>query len=76
MAPLPETADQWAAATRVVLGLLRLQTEQPGAIDLGDMPRFLQMAADERNRHGDFGAARMLESWARKLTKPVDEWED
>ncbi|WP_236635809.1 hypothetical protein [Paracoccus aminophilus] len=75
MAPLSETVDQWAAATRVILGLLQLQTEKPGTFTLSDLPGLLQKAANERDRHGDFGAARMLETWAYKLTKPVEEWE-
>lgn len=73
---LPEVPDQWAAATRMILGLLRLQTEMPGAVDLTDLPRMLQMAADERERQGDFGAARLLEEWAYKVTQPAAEWED
>lgn len=65
--PDHEDAEQIAAAVRVVLGLLRLQTLEPGAIPLADLPDLLIVAADERDRQGDFGAGRMLESWAGML---------
>lgn len=73
---LPEAPDQWAAATRVILGLLQLQTEQPGAIDPADLPHMIMMAADDREKHGEFGAARLLEAWAEKLERPATQWDD
>ncbi|WP_312526758.1 hypothetical protein [Paracoccus sp. (in: a-proteobacteria)] len=73
---LPEAPDQWSAATRVILGLLHLQTTQPGSIDIEELPALIQMAADEREKHGDFGAARLLEAWAEKLERPAAEWDD
>lgn len=76
MTDLPETSDQWAAATRVILGLLQLQTEQPGAVSLEDLPGMIRLAADERDRHGDFGAARLLEAWSVKLMRPASEWDE
>lgn len=72
----PEHTDQWSAATRVILGLLQLQTEQPGAIDIEELPALIQMAAEEREKHGDFGAARLLEAWSMKLMRPASEWDD
>lgn len=71
-----EHPDQWSAATRVILGLLHLQTTQPGAVDIEELPALIQMAADEREKHGDFGAARLLEAWSVKLTRPTTEWDD
>lgn len=69
----PDT-DQWQAATRVILGLLKLQTEQPGAIGGDDLPNMVRMAADERDRQGDYGAARLLDDWAVILERPLGEW--
>lgn len=62
-----EEEDQVAKAARVVLGLLRQQVENPGAIELTDLPFLMLEAAEERYRHGDFGAARMLCDWADML---------
>ena len=69
--PDHEDAEQIAAAARVMLGLLRLQALRPGTIPLADLPGLLMVAANERDRQGDFGAGRMLESWADMLR----DWE-
>lgn len=71
----PEHPDQWSAATRVILGLLHLQTTQPGTVDIEELPALIKMAADEREKHGDFGAARLLEAWSAKLGRPASEWD-
>lgn len=73
---MTEAAHQYEAAIRVILGLLQLQTEQPGAVPADDLPHMILMAADARQANGDFGAARLLEAWAEKLTRPAAEWED
>ncbi|MBD9528408.1 hypothetical protein [Paracoccus sp. PAR01] len=70
-----EEPEQIAAAARVILGILRLQTEMPGSITSDDLPDFVLMAADEREKHGDFGAARLLEEWADMLARPLKEWD-
>ena len=62
-----EDAEQVAIAARVVLGLLRLQTLQSGAVPLSDLPFVLLAAAEGRHRQGDFGAERMLCDWADML---------
>jgi len=62
-----EDAEQIEIAARVVLGLLRLQTTNPGSVPLAELPHWLMMAADERHRQGDFGAERMLCEWADML---------
>ncbi|MGA0617553.1 hypothetical protein [Paracoccus sp. KR1-242] len=59
-----EDPEQIEIAARVVLGLLRLQTVQKGVIPLTELSHYLRMAAAEREKHGDFGAARMLIDWA------------
>ncbi|MDT1061171.1 hypothetical protein RM190_04820 [Paracoccus sp. CPCC 101403] len=66
-----EDAEQIAIAARIVLGLLRLQTQTQGTVPMEDLPGFLLMAADERDRQGDFGAGRMLNDWADMLR----DWE-
>ncbi|MFH5773563.1 hypothetical protein ACHFJ0_04870 [Paracoccus sp. NGMCC 1.201697] len=71
MAPSTEDAEQIAIAARIVLGLLRLQTQTQGTVPMEDLPGFLLMAADERDRQGDFGAGRMLNDWADMLR----DWE-
>lgn len=69
--PTPEDAEQVDIAARIVLGLLRMQTQQPGAVDLPDLPQWLLVAAEERHRQGDYGAERMLCDWADVLR----DWE-
>ncbi|AZV00323.1 hypothetical protein [Paracoccus sulfuroxidans] len=73
---MSEADHQYEAAARVILGLLQLQTEQPGAIPMADLPKMILMAADARQMNGDFGAARLLSDWAHQLTKPLGEWGD
>ena len=69
--PRSEESEQIKAAARVVLGLLRLQTLQSGAVPLSDLPFVLLAAAEERHRQGDYGAERMLCDWADMLR----DWE-
>lgn len=73
---MSEADHQYEAAIRVILGLLQLQTEQPGAVPKRDLPHMILMAADARQMNGDFGAARLLEAWADKLKRPAAEWGD
>lgn len=64
---------QWEAATRVILSIVRLQAEQPGVISLKDLSDRLQLAAHERDLRGDFGAAQLLEKWAKTLGRPEED---
>jgi len=64
---LGEEAEQVEIAVHVILGLLRMEAERPGSIPLDYLPAFVQMASDERERHGDYGAARLLVEWAELL---------
>jgi hypothetical protein len=61
---LGEEAEQVEVAVRMLLGLLRMQAERPGSIPLDYLPTFILMTADERERQGDFGAARLMHEWA------------
>lgn len=69
------TSDQWEAATEQLLKLLILQTEHPGAVGLDDLPDWLRLAADQRDKHGDFVAGRLLEAWAERV-KEADAQRD
>lgn len=62
-----EEIGQVAIAVGAVLGLLKLQTENKGAIPMAELPQYIISLADEREKHGDFGAARMLRDWADVL---------
>lgn len=73
---MTETSDQYEAAIRVILGMLKLQTDTPAAISKDDLPEMVRVAADERERQGDYGAARMLDECADKLELPLSNWED
>ena len=74
MSDLPEPdQDQWWAAVKILLGLLRLQTQIPGAIPSDELPKMLHLAADERDRQGDYGAARLLDEWAQMLAQPLGD---
>lgn len=62
-----EEAGQVAIAVGVILALLKLQTENKGAIAVQDLPLHIIEQAQERERQGDRGAARMLCDWADLL---------
>lgn len=66
-----EEVGQVAIAVGAILGLLKLQTENKGAIPMAELPRYIIGLADEREKHGDFGAARMLHDWADVLKDDV-----
>lgn len=65
-----ETPDQWEEASRVLFGLLQLQTNRPGAISVPDLPQMLLISAQTCRINGDNGAARLLEAWVWELVKP------
>lgn len=71
----PSPIEQWQATVRTIMGLLVLQTEKPGTTSLEELPDWLRLAADERDRQGDYGAARLLDQWAMLVTQPVNEWD-
>lgn len=62
-----EEAGQVAIAVGVVLGMLKLQTENKGAIPMSELPEYIIEQAAERDKQGDYGAARMLADWADLL---------
>ena len=68
---LGEEAEQVEIAVKVILGLLRMQAERPGSIPLDYLSNYVRMSAGERERQGDYGAARLLEEWADTLR----DWE-
>lgn len=56
--------EQLEAALDHLFRLLCFAVENPGAIAPAEMGNWLRMAADERDRQGDYGAARMLDALA------------
>jgi hypothetical protein len=76
MANQPLTDDeQWRVAVRILIAIVRVQTEAPGSISPETLPKVLQDAAHERGQDGDYGAARLLDQWAALLAKPGGEWD-
>lgn len=71
----PISQDQWQVAILTLTNLLALQMTKPGAICIEVLPGHLRRAADERDRQGNYGAARLLERWAHLVTQPVEEWD-
>ncbi|GHG11199.1 hypothetical protein GCM10017322_03340 [Paracoccus aerius] len=69
----PISQDQWQVAIRTLKDLLALQMMKPGAIRKEVLPDHLRMAANGRERQGDYGAARLLERWAHLVTRRVEE---
>lgn len=64
-----EEAEQHQIATGILLGLTRLLIEKPGIFEAEMAGTFLLSAAAERQRQGDYGAARLLEEWADDVTR-------
>lgn len=56
--------DQLEAALNEVFRLLCFAAENPGAVTLDHLGALLRMAATERDRQGDYGAAEMLDALA------------
>ena len=56
--------DQLEAALSQVFHLLCLSAENPGSITLENLGGLLRDASVERFRHGDYGAAEMLDALA------------
>ncbi len=67
--------DQWEAAVKILLATLRVQAEAPGSISAENLPKVLHDAADERDRQGDYAAARLLDEWAQMLMHPMGDGE-
>lgn len=58
------TSDQWEAAAEHLFSLLVGAVEHPGAFTMEDLPNWLLMAGNERERQGDFQAAWLLDQYA------------
>lgn len=71
---MSEDAHQYEAAAEHLLRLLYGAVSHPGTFTLEDLPDWLRMAADERDRQGDFGAARLLDEWANRVATPIEQW--
>ncbi|WP_076646450.1 hypothetical protein [Pontibaca methylaminivorans] len=60
----PREPEQLEAALDHLFRPLCFAVENPGAIAPAEMDDWLRMAAAERDRQGDYGAARMLDALA------------
>lgn len=67
--------EQMEIASTILLGLLRLTLKHPRAMDRETVAKMLVMAADERDRQGDYGAARLLDEWAQMVSGPMGDGE-
>lgn len=65
--------DQLEAALDHLFRLLRFSVENPGVIAVHELGDWLRMAADEREKQGDFGAAAMLDSLAAQADDSDEE---
>ena len=67
--------EQMEIASTILLGLLRLTLKHPQAMDRETVAKMLVMAADERDRQGDYGAAKLLDDWAQQVGEPMGDGE-
>lgn len=67
IADLNAELEQHRIAESILLGMYRLTVDKPGVIEEADAGNYLRIAANERERQGDFGAARLLDEWADGL---------
>ncbi|WP_323008966.1 hypothetical protein [Paracoccus sp. (in: a-proteobacteria)] len=68
---MTEDTDQYEAAVDHLLGLMVMLHEKPAAFDREELPNWLLLLANERERQGDFGAARLLDAWAERLAEKL-----
>ena len=65
--PSPEDIEQHEIAEAILLGLLESVIDHPGSFDREGAAVALRMAAEERERQGDYRASVLLEEWAEAL---------
>lgn len=65
--------EQLDIASRIVVGLLRMTLKYPETMDRETVAQMLMMAADERDRQGDYGAAKLLDDWAQQVGEPMGD---
>ncbi|REF69624.1 hypothetical protein [Paracoccus versutus] len=65
--PTPEDIEQHEIAEAILLGLLESVIDYPGSFDREGAAVALRMAAEERERQGDYRASVLLEEWAERL---------
>ncbi|MGN7867753.1 hypothetical protein [Paracoccus sp. 22332] len=63
--------EQAEIASEILLGVLRLALKHPEAMDQETIAEMLTVAEDERDRQGDYGAAKLLDDWAEKVGEPL-----
>lgn len=65
--------EQLDIASTILLGVMRLALKTPQAMDRETVARMLMVAADERDRQGDYGAAKLLDEWAEAVGEPFGD---
>ena len=65
--------EQMDIASTTLLGVIRLALKNPQAMDRETVARMLMVAADERDRQGDYGAAKILDEWAQQVGEPMGD---
>lgn len=65
--PTPEDIEQHEIAEAILFGLLESVIDYPGSFDREGAAVALRMAAEERERQGDYRASVLLEEWAVAL---------
>ena len=69
--PTFEDLEQMEIASTILVRVLRLTLKNPQAMDRETVAGMLTMAADERDRQGDYGAAKLLDHWAEAVGEPL-----
>ena len=65
--------DQFEAAANHLLQIIYITTQNPGLIKPDDLEKWLTVAAQERERHGDSLAGQFLMRWAGDAARVAKE---
>ncbi|WP_287882722.1 hypothetical protein [Paracoccus sp. (in: a-proteobacteria)] len=65
--PTREDIEQHEIAEAILLGLLESLIDYPSSFDREGAAVALRMAAEERERQGDYRASVLLEEWAERV---------
>lgn len=65
--PTPEDIEQHEIAEGILLGLLTTLLDYPGSFDRLGAAVAIRLAAEERERQGDFRASVLLDEWAETV---------
>ncbi|MFC3169248.1 hypothetical protein [Paracoccus fontiphilus] len=65
--PTIEEMEQHEIAATILLGALRLTLASPARVDRETAAAMLMVTPEERDRQGDYGAAKLLDEWAQEV---------